>query len=51
MERWPWYAAIMSAVMPKLFCKSTLAPRISSSLAISGWPLSAAACSRVPVAV
>eukprot|EP00964_Phaeocystis_antarctica_P005035 scaffold2747_cov60-Phaeocystis_antarctica.AAC.2 len=36
----------MSAVRPKPFGKSTLAPRFSSSLTISGWSLDAAACSR-----
>ena len=30
-------------------CRSTLAPRFSSSLTISRWPLAAAACSRVVV--
>eukprot|EP00964_Phaeocystis_antarctica_P061930 scaffold37045_cov62-Phaeocystis_antarctica.AAC.3 len=51
MERWPWYAASMSAVRPSLPGKSTLAPRSSSSLAISSWPPVAAACSRATVGV
>eukprot|EP00964_Phaeocystis_antarctica_P010164 scaffold5570_cov69-Phaeocystis_antarctica.AAC.3 len=45
-ERWPWFAAAMSAVLPRLPGKSTLAPRCSSSLTISSWPMPAAACSR-----
>eukprot|EP00964_Phaeocystis_antarctica_P010843 scaffold5965_cov69-Phaeocystis_antarctica.AAC.2 len=51
MERWPSYAAAMSAVTPRLVGKSTLAPRFSSSLTISSWPAVAAACSRATVAV
>eukprot|EP00964_Phaeocystis_antarctica_P053994 scaffold31720_cov65-Phaeocystis_antarctica.AAC.2 len=51
VERWPRSAAYWSAVSPRLLCKSTLAPRFSSSLAISSWPSVAAACSRVPVPV
>eukprot|EP00964_Phaeocystis_antarctica_P116798 scaffold80701_cov75-Phaeocystis_antarctica.AAC.1 len=39
----------MSAVRPRLLGKSTLAPRLSSSLTSSRWPLAAAACSRVKV--
>eukprot|EP00964_Phaeocystis_antarctica_P076639 scaffold47396_cov67-Phaeocystis_antarctica.AAC.4 len=35
MERWPLYAACMSAVMPRLVGKLTLAPRFSSTLANS----------------
>eukprot|EP00964_Phaeocystis_antarctica_P007906 scaffold4254_cov60-Phaeocystis_antarctica.AAC.2 len=49
MERWSWTTAFMSAVTPRLVCKSTLAPRFSSSLTISRWSLDAAACSRVDV--
>eukprot|EP00964_Phaeocystis_antarctica_P045401 scaffold26128_cov71-Phaeocystis_antarctica.AAC.1 len=49
MERWPLSAACMSAVRPTLFCRSTVAPRFSSSLTISRWPLAAAVCSRVEV--
>eukprot|EP00964_Phaeocystis_antarctica_P102920 scaffold68228_cov68-Phaeocystis_antarctica.AAC.3 len=44
-ERWPWYAAFMSAVL--LPGKSTLAPRFNSSLAISRWSWDAAVCSRL----
>eukprot|EP00964_Phaeocystis_antarctica_P024459 scaffold13688_cov59-Phaeocystis_antarctica.AAC.4 len=51
MERWPRYAAFMSAVVPRLPCKSTLAPRFSSTLTISSWPLAAAMWSRPTVAV
>ena len=50
MERWPWIAAPMSAVMPRLDGRLTLAPRFSSSLTISRWSLAAAMCSRVAVA-
>eukprot|EP00964_Phaeocystis_antarctica_P091884 scaffold58983_cov66-Phaeocystis_antarctica.AAC.1 len=42
MERWPLRAASMSAVVPTLSFKSTLAPRFSSSLTISSWPWAAA---------
>eukprot|EP00964_Phaeocystis_antarctica_P067160 scaffold40643_cov66-Phaeocystis_antarctica.AAC.5 len=49
MERLPRYAALMSAVRPKLVCRSTLAPRSSSILTISSWSLAAAACSRAAV--
>eukprot|EP00964_Phaeocystis_antarctica_P008037 scaffold4323_cov57-Phaeocystis_antarctica.AAC.2 len=41
----------MSAVPPRLLGRSTLAPRFSSSLTISRWPLRAAACSRPKVVV
>eukprot|EP00964_Phaeocystis_antarctica_P072119 scaffold44064_cov70-Phaeocystis_antarctica.AAC.8 len=41
----------MSAVTPRLLCKSTLAPRLSSSLTSSRWPYIAAACSRAKAAV
>eukprot|EP00964_Phaeocystis_antarctica_P031699 scaffold17927_cov67-Phaeocystis_antarctica.AAC.3 len=41
----------MSAVWPRLFGRSTLAPRFSSSLTISRWFSVAAACSRVVVEV
>eukprot|EP00964_Phaeocystis_antarctica_P070839 scaffold43153_cov66-Phaeocystis_antarctica.AAC.1 len=39
-------AAAMRGVAPMSLCKSMLAPRFSSSLTISTWPLVAAACSR-----
>eukprot|EP00964_Phaeocystis_antarctica_P132571 scaffold96688_cov69-Phaeocystis_antarctica.AAC.1 len=42
-ERWPWSAAAMSAV-------STHAPRFSSSVTISRWPLAVAACRRAKAA-
>eukprot|EP00964_Phaeocystis_antarctica_P162598 scaffold137136_cov136-Phaeocystis_antarctica.AAC.1 len=45
-ERWPWPAAPMSAVRPRLLGRSTLAPRFSSSLTISSWSPAAAACIR-----
>eukprot|EP00964_Phaeocystis_antarctica_P077597 scaffold48181_cov63-Phaeocystis_antarctica.AAC.6 len=41
----------MSAVVPKLSCRSTLAPRFSSILTTSRWPWAAAACSRATVVV
>ena len=47
MERWPMYAAAMSAVLPMLSGRSMLAPRFSSSLNIARWPQPAATCSRV----
>ena len=49
MERWPLIAAPMSAVQPRLVCRLTLAPRISSSLTVSRWSSAAAACSRAKV--
>eukprot|EP00964_Phaeocystis_antarctica_P109914 scaffold74319_cov72-Phaeocystis_antarctica.AAC.2 len=45
-ERWPWFAAAMSAVTPRPLGRSTLAPRFSSSLAISRWSQPAAACNK-----
>eukprot|EP00964_Phaeocystis_antarctica_P060953 scaffold36377_cov66-Phaeocystis_antarctica.AAC.6 len=51
MERWPLVAAYMSAVKPLLFGKSTLAPRFSSSLTSSRWPLAEAAGSRPSIIV
>eukprot|EP00964_Phaeocystis_antarctica_P077654 scaffold48221_cov51-Phaeocystis_antarctica.AAC.8 len=41
----------MSAVQPRTLCRSTLAPRFSSTLTSSRWSLAAAACSRVSVEV
>eukprot|EP00964_Phaeocystis_antarctica_P094958 scaffold61555_cov68-Phaeocystis_antarctica.AAC.4 len=41
----------MSAVWFRLVGKSTLAPRFSSSLTISNWPLPVAACSRAAAVV
>eukprot|EP00964_Phaeocystis_antarctica_P069948 scaffold42557_cov54-Phaeocystis_antarctica.AAC.2 len=41
----------MSAVWPRLLCRSTLAPRSSSSLTTSSWPQLAAARSKVSVRV
>ena len=47
MERRPCIAACMSAVWPRLVGKSTLAPRFTSILTISRWPMAAAEYSRV----
>eukprot|EP00964_Phaeocystis_antarctica_P022396 scaffold12431_cov58-Phaeocystis_antarctica.AAC.3 len=51
MERCPPLAAAMSAVWPRLVCRSMLAPRFSSSLTISTWLPCVAACSRPAVEV